>query len=182
MNGFLMHREIVCKGLGSCLILIASIGCGIGYNRRLHLRLGQHRQLLQLMMLLQGEIEYQCNILPEAFLICGRQLQGICGEWFLETGNRLNAMEGLAFHEIWQQQIQELKLKTVLGIGTIQGLERLGGQLSYPDKDTQLSAIQWYCQRLKQEEEQLLSELPGKLKLGAMLGVLSGMFLVLLLV
>lgn len=91
-------------------------------------------------------------------------------------------MEGLAFHEIWQQQIQQLKLKTVLGTGTIQGLERLGGQLSYPDKDTQLSAIQWYCQRLKQEEEQLLSELPGKLKLGAMLGVLSGMFLVLLLV
>lgn len=182
MNGFLMHREIVCKGVGVCLILIASIGCGIRYNRRLHIRLEQHRQLLQLLMLLQGEIEYQCNILPEAFLICGKQLQGPCAEWFADTGMRLNAMEGLTFSEIWNQQIQQLELKTVLSAGTIQGLERLGGQLSYPDKDTQMSAIQWYCHRLKEEEERLLLELPGKLRLGSMLGVLSGLFLVLLLI
>ncbi len=54
--------------------------------------------------------------------------------------------------------------------------------MSFPDRDTQLGALTLYSQRLREQEEQLSRELPAKMKLGAMLGVLAGMFLVILLI
>lgn len=182
MSGFLMHREIVCKFLGICLILAAAGGWGWGYCRQLRQRLEQLRQLQQLLLLLRGEIQYQCSTLPEAFERCGRQVDSVCGRWLEETGRRLNAMEGVGFQELWEQQLRRLQTMTVLTAGTMEALRRLGNQLSYPDKETQLGAMDLYSQRLKEEEEELTKELPVKMKLGTTLGVLAGMFLVILLI
>lgn len=177
-----MHREIVCKGLGICLILVAAVGYGWIYSRQLRLRLEQMRQMQQLILLLQGEVQYQCSTLPEAFEICGRQVDSICGHWLEGTGKRLNAMEGVGFQELWEQQLQRLQEITVLSTANIEDLRRFGNQLSYPDKDTQLGAMKLYSQRLKEQEEKLTGELPIKMKLGTTLGVLAGMFLVILLI
>lgn len=182
MSGFLMHREIVCKILGVCLILAAAGGAGWNYCRQIRLRLEQIRQLQQLLLLLQGEIQYQCSTLPEAFERCGRQVNCVCGQWLAETGKRLNAMEGVGFQELWEQQLRELQKLTVLSAANIEDLRRLGSQLSYPDKDTQLGAMELYSQRLKEQEERLTRELPVKMKLGTTLGILAGMFLVILLI
>ena len=91
-------------------------------------------------------------------------------------------MEGVGFQELWEQQLGELQKATVLSSANIEDLKRLGNQLSYPDKDTQLGAMELYSQRLKEQEERLTSELPVKMKLGTMLGLLAGMFLVILLI
>lgn len=182
MNEFLMHREMVCKLLGACLVLMAGVGCGMAYSRNQRMRLEQLRQLQQLMLLLQGEIQYQCSILPEAFLTCGNQVSSICGRWLADTGKRLNNMEGIPFQTIWEQQLQALQKETALNAANIEDLRRLGNQLSYPDKETQLGAIQLYCQRIKQQEEHLTGELPGKMKLGTALGILSSVFLIILLI
>lgn len=182
MSGFLMHREIVCKGLGICLILAAAGGAGWSYCRQIRQKLEQVRQLQQLLLLLQGEVQYHCSTLPEAFERCGRQGSGICGRWLAETGRRLNAMEGVGFQELWEQQLRELQKVTVLPDANIEELKRLGNQLSYPDKETQLGAMELYSRRLKEQEECLTRELPVKMKLGTTLGILAGMFLVILLI
>ncbi len=182
MNEFLMHREMVFKLLGICMILLAAGGCGLTYSRRLRLRLEQVRELQQLMMLLHGEIQYQCTTLPEAFEACGGQVESVCGMWMTETGRRLNAMEGMGFREIWEEQLLDLQSRTVLNKACVDDLRRLGNQMSFPDRDTQLGALTLYSQRLREQEEQLSRELPAKMKLGAMLGVLAGMFLVILLI
>lgn len=182
MSGFLMHREIVCKVLGICLILAAAGGSGWAYCRQLRLRLEQLRQLQQLLLLLQGEIQYQCSTLPEAFERCGRQVNCICGRWLEETGKRLNAMEGVGFQELWEQQLRRLQQETLLTTANMEELRRFGNQLSYPDKDTQLGAMELYSQCLQEQERRLTRELPIKMKLGTTLGVLAGMFLVILLI
>lgn len=182
MNEFLMHREMVFKLIGILMILLAAGGCGLTYSRRLRLRLEELRQLQQLMMLLYGEIQYQCTTLPEAFEVCGRQVESTCGAWMCETGERLNAMEGMGFREIWEEQLEKLQNRTVLGKGCMDDLRRLGNQMSFPDRDTQLGALALYSQRLREQEERFSRELPAKMKLGAMLGVLAGMFLVILLI
>lgn len=182
MNEFLMHKEIVCKGIGICLILIAAIGCGNCYNNRLKLRLEQLRQLQQFMLLLEGEIQYQCSMLPEAFITCGKQVNGVCGQWWIEMGERLNAMEGEDFQTIWVQQLKCLYGKTQLSEASMNDLKRLGNQLSFPDRDTQLGAMRLYAQKLQKQEEQLTGELPVKTKMGVTFGVLSGLFLIILLI
>lgn len=181
MSEFLMHREIVCKIIGICLILVASIGGGTAYCCRIRLHLEQLRQLQQLMLLLQGEIQYQCETLPEAFIICGTQVKQICGDWMTETGRRLNEMEGMSFHSIWEEQLLKLQKKTALSASNIEDLRRLGSQLSYPDKETQVGALKLYCQRMKEQEGQFTRELPAKIRLGTTLGVLSGLFLIIVL-
>lgn len=182
MNEFLMHRETVCKLFGIVCILIAGAGCGAYYSRRLRRQLEQLRQLQQLVQLLHGEIKYQCSTLPEAFERCGRQIDSECGDWLQRIGQRLNAMEGTGFLEIWEQQLKELKERTELNAVHIEELRRLGSQLSYPDKDTQLGALELYQQRLRQQEETLTKELPGKRKLGTALGLLGSIFLALVLI
>lgn len=182
MNEFLMHREIVCKVVGIGFILVAAIGCGSSYSRRLRLRLEQIRQLQQLVLLLKGDIQFQCSTLPEAFERCGRQIPGICGDWFTETGQRFNAMEGIGFQELWEEQLRKLYETTELTAVHIGDLRRFGNQLSYPDKETQLGAMHLYSQRLKEQEECLTREVPAKMRLGTTLGVLGGIFVIILLI
>lgn len=182
MNEFLMHREIVCKVLGMVFILVAGVGRGLRYGRQQRQRLEQLRQLQQLIQLLQGEIKYQCSTLPEAFEHCGRQIDSVCGRWLLETGKRLNYMEGIGFGEIWEQQLNVLQERTALNAGHIEDLRRFGNQLSYPDKETQLGALEIYQQRLREQEGNLTRELPVKMKLGTTLGLLAGVFLVIVLI
>ena len=79
-------------------------------------------------------------------------------------------------------QVDKLQRKTVLDDETFDELYRLGVQMSKPDKTTQTGALTLYIQRMKEREEQLTRELPGKMKLSASLMVLAAVFLVILLI
>lgn len=182
MNGFLMHREMFCKILGIICILLSVSGIGVRNNRRLHRQLMELRQLLQLMQLLQGEIQYQCATLPEAFIQCGERLQGECGVWIRRLGERLFEYEGLSFRQIWEQELDELRGRTMLSKECLMNLKQLGGQLAYADRNTQLHGLQLCCTRLEEEEGRLFKELPGKRRTGMGLIILTGCFLVILLV
>lgn len=182
MNAFLMHREMFCKLLGIICILLSVSGIGLRNNRRLHRELTELRQLLQLMQLLKGEIQYQCATLPEAFIQCGERLSGECGSWIKHMGERLLEYEGLGFREIWEEELDVLRGRTMLSKECLVNLRQLGGQLAYTDRDTQLHGIQLFCARLQEEEGRLFKELPGKRRTGTGLIILTGCFLVILLI
>ena len=58
---------------------------------------------------------------------------------------------------------------------------QLGEYLGYLDTDMQKNTTQWYLQQLKTEIDILAGEIPVKKKLYRSLGVLSGIFLAILL-
>lgn len=182
MNEFLMHREMFCKAIGIVCILLSATGIAIRKNKGLHRQLLELRQLQQLLQLLQGEIRYQCATLPEAFVGCGERLAGTCGSWMERLGKRLLQYEGVSFREIWEEELDVLQKDTMLSKECLINLRQLGGQLSYADRDTQLHGIQLCCMRLDEEEGRLSGELPGKLKTGTGLMILTGCFLVILLI
>lgn len=185
MNEFLMLREICYKAvrmIGVLCILGSAAGFGYHYTRMLRWKLAQVRQLRQLMTLFKGEMEYQCSTLPEAMIHCGRQVSGVCGTWFEDTGRRMCSGEGIGFQQLWNEQVARLQKQTVLDDTMIDELYRLGVQMSKPDKKTQIGALELYIQRMKEQEERFTKELPDKMKLSASLMVLAGVFLVILLI
>jgi stage III sporulation protein AB len=180
-----MLREMCYKGvriLGVICILGAAGGIGYFYAQMLRHRLQQLRQLIQLMGLLKGEMEYQCAALPEAMIHSGGQVSGVCGDWFVTTGQRMNRGEGIGFQTLWREQVRMLQTQTVLTDDTVDELFRLGMQMSKPDKRTQLGALELTIQRMKEQEEHLRRELPDKIKVSASLTVLAGVFLIILLI
>ena len=182
MNGFLMHREMFCKIAGILCILIAATGLSAGNNRRLHRQVREIRQLQQLLQLLQGELEYQCAALPEAFRRCAAHLQGECAIWMQRMEQRLEEYEGLGFQEIWEQELERFYGNTVLSEECLMNLKQLGSQFAFVDRDTQLRGIRLCAMRLEEEESRLTQELPRKLKMGTGLMLLAGCFLVILLI
>ena len=58
---------------------------------------------------------------------------------------------------------------------------QLGEYLGYLDMDVQKNTLEWYLQQLKTEIDALTEEMPVKKKLYQSLGVLSGIFLAILL-
>lgn len=164
------------------MILIATLGWGLVYRRRLQLRIRQLQELIQVFALLKGELEYQCQILPDAFIACGTQVGGTCGQWMEATGQRLNQMQGENFQSIWAEELAILEKQTALSPADIEEVRRLGNQLSYPDIHTQLGVLERYRKGLEEKERILVGELPGKMRTGTMLGVLGGVFLAILLV
>lgn len=164
------------------MILIAALGWGLVYRRRLRLRIQQLRELVQVFALLKGELEYQCQVLPDAFITCGVQVGGVCGRWLEETGQRLNRMQGEDFQSIWIEELGSLEKRTALASSDIDELRRLGTHLSYPDIHTQLGAVERYRKGLEEKERILTGELPEKMRTGTMLGILGGVFLTILLV
>ena len=185
MNESLMLREMcfnVMKASGAICIIGAFAGFSYVWNRQLKRRLVHIRDLIQLMSLLKGEIEYQYTALPEALIRIGGQVEGSCGEWFFETGQRMSHCEGLGFQELWNEQLEILKHQTDLKASDIADIERLGGQLSKPDRKTQLGALELYLDGLKRQENTLIQELPGKMKLVTTMSVLAALFIIVLLI
>ena len=162
--------------------MVSAVGLSSCNNRRLRRQIAEIRQLQQLFQLLQGEIEYQCTALPEAFRRCAAHLQGECERWIQRVGQRLEEYEGIGFQEIWEEELEKFYRNTVLSEESLMNLKQLGSQFAFVDRDTQIRGIQLCAERLTEEESRLTRELPRKLKTGTGLVLLAGCFLVILLI
>lgn len=177
----LMHREILCKVLGILLVMGACSGFGLNYCKLKKREITCMQEVYQGLHLLKGEMEYQYASLPESFARCGEHMQGACGGWFLSLSERLDAREGLDFTLIWQQELERYASETRLIPGAKDILITLGKQLSFSDRDTQLGALSLALRNLQLRVEEAGKVLPGKLKLGTTLCLLTGALTIILL-
>lgn len=166
------------KIVGSVLIIVASTGIGLlrGLDLQAHLR--ELQCLKQLLLMLCSEIKYTKAPLGEAFFNIGRRIKGKYGAWLISLARQLEEKSGRTFLELWKRSVDESLVGTKLRETDLNRLKEFGMNMGYLDEEMQLATIHFYLEQLELEIQRAREELGVKRRLCNCLGVMGGIFLV----
>lgn len=169
------------KWTGAVLILISAPGLGMWLAARWKGRLSQLEKLRQMIYFLKGEITYSHAPLAEALERVGRRSGGVLGGMFVRAAQRICAQEGESLQEIWQQEVDGMAQKEKglpLAGEDLDQLKGLGQHLGYLDVDMQERTLLLYLEQLDMTIGYLRDHRREKCRLYTSLGVMGGIFLV----
>ncbi|MDO4453332.1 MAG: stage III sporulation protein AB [Eubacteriales bacterium] len=171
-----MLREV---GLGMIFLTCSAIG--VAAAREMKKRLQSLYDLQEAMLMLQGEIRYTGATLPEAFQHVALHSAHSCSSFFESAGkmmdqlNHKSAKEAIACCAEKQLKSQGLKKED------LERLYRMGDQLGYLDQEMQIKGIEFYIEQQKSACRDAEKEYREKERIYHCLGIVGGLFLVILL-
>ena len=104
--------------------------------------------------------------------------------WFFlnQVSSRLREYPDNSFQQVFQEEVKENLQQSALSAKDKEALMQMGAFLGYLDKDMQLRTVELYLEELDREIQTAKESIPGKQRLCRSLGILGGLFLVLLLI
>lgn len=167
--------------IGSLLILTATTFAGVLYGEELTKYLEKLLYIRHLVSMLKGEITYSHAPLGEVFGCVSARVKEPYRTWLKSMKRQVEQCEENGFAKIWNRSIdknlESLHLKSEHSIQ----LKELGTFLGQLDGDTLNATLQLYLNRLELEIEKVREGMASKKRLGKCLGVMGGIFLVVIL-
>lgn len=163
------------------MIFGGCLGLGIWYRFQMEGRVRAAREMAHILELLQGEVRYGRNTLPECCSHVARYLTEPFAGTFLRIGDRMKENTGMSFGEIFREEMGN----TLAGLPLQEeDRENFFGFLSqggFMDGQMQLRAIEQSMELLKITVNKLEKENAEKCKMAVGLGAMGGLLLVLVL-
>ncbi len=163
------------KLLGSALILLACTGIGFGKSRELQFHLEQLEEIKKLFCLLRSELQYTRAPFAEVFEKISRKTKTPYAEWLVRLCGRLKQKENGSFWNMWTTSISEDLKNSGLKEEEIEELQSLGKNLEYTE------SLDLYLEQLEYHIKHTREAYHSKRKLCQSMGIMGGIFLVILL-
>ena len=168
--------------IGGILIITATTGAGILYGMELQEYLEKLLYIRHIIYMIKGELEYSQAPLSEAFGRISVRVREPYRRWLSAMEKQVENREEDAFLKIWMRSVdkylKELHLKSEHSIQ----LKDLGTYLGQTDGASESRNLQLYLGRLELEIEKVREGMAAKKRIGNCLGVMGGIFLVVLLI
>ena len=171
------------KWIGSLFILVGAGGFGIWSARQWRERLRLLEKLRQMIYFLKGEITYSHAPLAEGLERVGKREPGPLGLLFTLAAQGICRQEGESLQEIWRREVGALsspRARTALTAEDLEQLSGLGEHLGYLDVDMQERTLKLYLEQLDLSIDYLRTNQREKCRLYTSLGIMGGMFLVIM--
>lgn len=161
------------------ILMLSAIATGtaLGINRGNRLT-GQYQELLYLkkmVLLIQGEIRYNCGTIGEVFLNISKRLKEPYKSSFVELSKQLEKCRGEAFSDMWNTCIIEPAMQSGLSGQDMESFRELGENLGYLDIQMQLNYLDFYIEKLNARIAEVKAGLDGNVKLCRTLGIMGGL-------
>ncbi len=169
------------KILGSLLVIAATTLYGMKRAADLKEQYVQMEYVRQVFGKVQSEIRYARNPLGEIFSYIGRNAREPYGTWLQELGKKMEQRDGGAFPELWERSIADDLYCCALPRAELCRLEELGGRLGLMDIEMQVKTLELYLEQLTEAMKEVREGMRTKVRLCHCLGVMGGMFIVILL-
>ena len=176
-----MAVSLFLKIAGAAMVVAGTSGYGVWMAGNYQSRLSLLEQLQKMIFLLKGQILYANAPLPEALETVGERTTGVLSEWMIQVSERLLRQQGEPFNQIWKEEVDRLDADTALTKTDRQSLAALGEHLGFLDSEMQERNLLLYLEQLDLVIGELRSHRQERCRLYTSLGVLSGMFLAVLL-
>lgn len=167
--------------LGAAATVIACTALGAGAVLRMRERKCLLERMRRMIVHLRGEIMYANVTLETAFWRTGKREEGKLSELFCSVARRLENEAGENFAEMWREEAETILKDTSLKRQDMEQLVCFGKSLGYLDRDMQERVIRFYLEDLELAIENIRREEPEKSRLFFGLGILSGLFLTVIL-
>ncbi len=172
---------MIIRVMGSIAVLAACGGFGFYFGGEIERRIRLLRQLRSSVLVLRGDVRYLRSSLPEAFEAAAAREQGELSMFFSGLAEQLNGHLAQSPEEAFRNASQKALSDTALRQQDIAMLIRLGSMLGQMDADMQQNAFDWYLEQLKELTETLCAEEKKHVTLSKSLGILAGIFLLVIL-
>lgn len=166
------------KIIGCILILFGSGACGFYGVEHMRKRLQELESVKKYTIFMKGEIRYGNRTIPEMLIQMERKAVGNWKKFFGNAGRLLEHKDAGTLSQIWGEMIS-MHLKTsYLTKEEKKEWKELGDSLGYLDKEMQINLLEIYEEHIKEyirlEKEKIYSQS----KMYQILGIVSGVFLV----
>ncbi len=189
------------RAFGVGLILFSSTAIGLLYANRLKEQIEELETIKKLLLMLRGEIKYTKTPLPDAFASIAvrmkepfgsfleelakqmenpERIKGPYGELLFKVAGQMDSMKGQTLAQIWEACVAEYLKESALLKEEKEKWVHFGSQLGYLDKEMQVSTIELYLEQVQEEIKNAQENFKRNGKLYRMMGVMAGIFLVIL--
>lgn len=157
-------------------------GMGLAVGRSCRKRFEQMQQMRHTLLLLHGEIRYTGAELPEAIQQAAHRSENPFSDFYEALADKMRQMTGQSLKTLWQECAAQHLKQTYLSKEDKKIFVDLGSQMGYLDRKMQLSVLEECTALLENSMTELEKSLKQRQKLGMTLGILSGFFLMVLLI
>lgn len=163
------------KLIGSILVITVCSAMGFQKGRELQQHLNELEGLRKIFALVRSELQYTKAPLAEVLLKISNQTEGIYHNWLTLLAERLTSLQGGTLREVWCDSIERYLEDCQLTSSELEDLREVGKGIGY------IETIDLYLNRLDLSIEGTREELKSKKKMYQVLGIMSGLFLVIVL-
>ncbi len=163
------------KIIGSIIVIATCTAFGFEISRELQMHLRELENLRDVFVLLKKELQYTKAPFFELFMKIGKRMSGRYQEWLMELAKELEDCRGGPFFTLWKKQAEKYFSYGSLSKTELEELYRVGNSLGYPE------TIDLYLEQLGLSIQRTRGELKHKKKLYQSMGIMCGIFLVIVL-
>ena len=164
------------KIIGVMLIVSACTAFGVEKGRELSIHRKELEELHRIFTYIQTELEYMRTPIGELFMKIKNKVDAAYQEWLEFLAENAQNAHSRSFIEIWISSIDIHFKQSFLTKSQLEELKQIGKNLSKPE------AISIYLTQLENDIQNTREEEKEKKKLYQSMGILTGIFLVLVLI
>ncbi|WP_106497173.1 stage III sporulation protein SpoIIIAB [Lentibacillus sp. Marseille-P4043] len=169
------------KWIGALLLIGTTTWIGFEVSKRLDNRPKHIRQLKNALQILEAEILYSQLPLQDAFTIIAKQVPNPMKSFFQSLSDGMQK-KGIELTSLWEQSVNRLMQESSLGDIEKEIIYQFGQTLGQHDFTQQQKQIQLTISHLDRELAEARDNKYKYSKMAKSLGILCGLFIVLLLI
>lgn len=169
------------KVIGSILVAAGSFGLGLSFYLDLKKRLWNLEYMYKICMNLESEIRYGHSSIPDICFRMSGILENPYGEFFYDVYDKMQENDGTAFGNIWENECSNLYGKLPVKPEEFALFREFTVVGNSPDINLQEEAIQCQMQKLEHTVAILKNEVVKKGKMYTSLGLIGGLFIIIVL-
>ncbi len=167
--------------VGAIAILTGSVGIGWSMANEAREEIRHLEEILQMTGFLSGEISCYNALLCDGAENASHHLQSPYSDFLRKVSDEINRKSGECFSDIWSRMTDESFLTCIWKKEEWESFRKLGEHLGYLNQTMQISMIDQYRTELEERIRKKRKSLDGKIKLYNSLGLMGGLFLIILL-
>jgi len=169
------------KLIGGMLITVSATVIGFKLAEKYAKRPGELRSLQTALQMLESEVAFSLNPLPDAFENIAGSFHGGIRKIFLNAAGFLKERTGITAQQAWTNAVQISKSDMHLWEEDYKILMEFGHSLGISDREHQIKNIQLTCSKLAMEEKKAEMLRDKNEKMYKSLGMLTGVLIFLIL-
>ena len=170
--------EIRMRIIGMMMVFIASSGIGIAYSYMYKKRIEDLSNWKKCIIHLKNEINFSLTPLPEAFEMISKRYIGPFSTFFYELSCILDNHSTTPLIKLDEKKLRDLLNGTCLGEKDNRVIIDFIKNIGLSDKDSQISTINLHLESLENEIQDARKDEEKNNKLYKTLGVLAGIFII----
>lgn len=168
------------KIIGMILVITSCSGLGLIYSTRLKKRVEDFIRYKKALILLKNEINYSVTPLPEAFEYVGKKIEGHIGNYFTVISEELKKKISGNINTIFKEHAFRELEETCLNKKDIENIVSFSSNLGVLDKESQLNNIKLQIEVVEEEINNAREDESKNGNLFKTLGVLAGIFIIII--